>query len=166
MNTTIPYLILLRYILLPKQLLSFDYAEDRDAYSFSKFYKENKESSLLSVNEFLDFINGKNIGNCSFNELSFRLAQFMLSLPFLDYSEFQNLDLYNPFKDFQDEELYSYFTTTDHFPLQLNPNQNIHLGFVDDYKKYYDWYNNIEDKSLIHLIVLYKEKLKKFYDSM
>lgn len=162
MNVTIPYLILLRYILLPRQLLSFDYAEDKDAYSFSEFYKENKEKSLLFVNEFLDFISSNNIGNCSFDELSYKLAQFMLSLPFLDYSEFQNLDSYNPFKDFQDEELYSYFTTTDHFPSQLDSHEDIHLGFVDDYERYYDWYNRIEDKSLVHLITLYKEKLEQF----
>lgn len=168
MKLITPYLILLRHSLIPKQLISFDYGDENDIYSFSIFYRDHKNASLAAANAFLEFIrNCNNFDQLSFDELSNRLIAFMLSIPFLDHSELQCLDSYNPFKDYEGKDccgkiLYSYFNSNDHIPQALEPNRDfVYVGFVEAHQKYYDWYNAIEDKSLVNLVRLYIEKLEQ-----
>lgn len=162
------YLILLRHALIPKQLVSFDYGEENDIYLFSMFYMEHKHESIAAANAFLEFIRSYyNYKEIHFDTLCDKLIGFMLSIPFLDHSELQCLDSYNPFKDYGDGDycnklLYGYFRSCGHIPYALEPDRDfLYVAFEKTHQKYFDWYNSINCKSLENLLCLYIEKLEQ-----
>jgi hypothetical protein len=167
-NEIVPYLIVLRYALLPKQVLAFDYGADKDVYDYIQFYKENTPKVLEVARNFLGLITGKSdLTQKSFNELCDIVNPFLLSLPFLDYDELKNFEQYNPFKDFDEKELYNYFMTKEHFPNYLDPKvDEASISNIDRFNHYYNWYNNLENKSLKSLLTNYIKKIEELAKSL
>lgn len=160
----IPYLIVLRYALLPKQALAFIDSSIHDLYSYSRFYEKNAPASLASAKKLLNFLdNTEAVESSSFNDLCKRLSEFVVSLPFVDQDEFRNIDEHNPFNDFGQDVLYRYFHGSGHVPAYLDQtSDDACLFFLNDSYKYYDWFNHIEDKAIKNILNIYIEKLSLY----
>lgn len=153
-------LALVRYVLIPCQFLDFDYAYTKDCYEFDKYYLSNKASSLASTSEFLRKVESGSIGS-SYKEKCQNILDFVSSLPFFDSSSFTDLNNYNPFDDFGNRELDSYFLGQ-HFPEELDAEYDeASLFYADSPEKYYQWYSELEDKTLLGLLRLYLSLLQE-----
>ncbi|MBR9729659.1 hypothetical protein ACFOD0_08880 [Shewanella intestini] len=153
-------LALVRYVLMPRQLLAFDEAYGKDSYEFNNFFLANKDNSITVASQFLNQIETKGIaliyeGKCR------DILEFVVSLPFVDTSSFSDLNSYNPFDDFEAQDVDGYFIG-DHFPNELDEEEDdASIFYSDSPEKYYRWYNEKKDKSLVGLLSLYIALLKE-----
>jgi len=150
-------LALIRYALLPKQLLAFDEGYCKDSHEFNIYFSSQvqKTVSLAAACEFVTQIS-PSIGDISYQAKCQTILNFIDSLPFLDTSSFTPLDDYNPFDDFESEEVDEYLAgghIPDTFELGEDEASIFYADLPDDF---YRWYNQLEDKSLISLLYVYK----------
>ncbi len=147
-------LAVVRYALLPRQLLSFDYAYAKDCYEFEKYFSTAIESCLTQAHVFLGKLES-GIADASYVDKCESIVAFVRTLPFVDASEFTDLAEHNPFDDADGDELDSYLMGQ-HIPPQYAVNQDeASIFYAGSPKTYYEWYNDIEDKTLPGMLRLY-----------
>jgi hypothetical protein len=74
----VPCLIILRYAILPKQVLAFIDSEIHDLHSYNAFYEKNGMDFLCSAKRFCCFVEGvENIRSIGFYDLCVKLSEFL-----------------------------------------------------------------------------------------
>lgn len=147
-------IILLRYALLPRQLLSFDEAYTKDLYDFNTAYSDNKTEIIQSAKSFCYFLQDKP-NEKSYLQQCTAIINFVSTFPFLDVSDFSDFNKYNPFDDFDKTEVQSYFNGF-HCPSSLDSeNDDASIFYAPGQEKCYKWYNNLKDKTTYGLLTKY-----------
>lgn len=151
---------IIRYVLIPKQLLSFDEAYTKDSYEFKNwFLSKNSEYSIIKCEKFLEFFTDLRDLGLNYFEKCKRIVAFLESMPFIDCSSFGDLNSYNPFDDFEELEVDNYLLGQ-HIPIELDSESDeASIFYAENPEKYYDWYKNLTDKSFFGILHLYKNFL-------
>ena len=155
-------LALIRYALLPRQLLGFDEGYCKDSHEFNVYFSSQAETtaSLTATYEFLAHL-GTDIENIGYQEKCQLILSFVGRLPFLDRSSFVSLDDYNPFDDFDCEDVNDYLIGK-HIPAGFESEEDeASIFYADSPDDYYRWYNQLEDKSLTGLLYVYASLIKE-----
>lgn len=138
-----------RYAILPKQVLAFDEAYQKDSYDYKQYFLAH--SSLESFEKFRKWLTSGEVMNVEYLEASHILLSWLKEIPFLDFG---CMDM-NPFDDFEESELFS-FLNGEHIPDKLDTDEIDEFMFSwRDLSAYVKWFNELENKALPSLLELY-----------
>jgi hypothetical protein len=153
-------LTLVRYALLPRQLLAFDEAYGKDCHEFRSYFFTNSDSCLKAAQQFLEKIESGTVGE-TYIDKCVSVVAFARSLPFVDSSSFVDLSVYNPFDDFESYELECYLLGQ-HIPEEYEVEEDeASIFYSSSPELFYDWYKHLENKTLTGLLRSYIELLQK-----
>lgn len=154
-------LILIRYLIIPKQFIAYDLAEDNDLVCFETFYDSNIIHSLEAINIFIEQVSSKL--KREYNYLSGILLDFIVSLPFIDSEDFEKN---SPIDDDNATTLFSYFDESGHFSSTTLNSQfdEANIRYIEDFKVYYKWLESKDFESLLQLLLEYKNLLMEYND--
>lgn len=149
-------LIVLRYALIPKQLLAFEYGYSKDAKEFDDWFVAGASEVARAIRTFLTFLEERKVST-TYSDKTNAIIAFSETLPFMAL-QFSSLE-FDPFEDFLSEEVDEYLDGK-HVPKFFDPEiDDCSIFYVENPEYYYAWYNEIPDKSLKNLLTMYADLL-------